>query len=460
MSGVLATVRLMFTALQLQRWFLCAAVVFALLGAAGLTAGALGSPCWWTPVAIVGGCFFLAFSPPWVGPVLLRSVGGSRAVRLMPHGRLQLVLGCFLTQIMVALTAAAAIATIAGYSRSPPWHDGLVAARTVFAAGFVSVFALVTAAVLILYYGSAHRFGPLLGTILLALLIKASPVSRWPVHEFLTSVPALSVTFIATSSLWALFAALYVGSDRIRPSVLNHGDGSSAAWPAAKEGRTLTVHSERGAARILLTGRHSRFRINLAIGAGVLACFWLWTVLGDPLVNTGAERLLAVVTAYAGMVVAAASIHFMVGRARYLWLKTRLDRNKLFRRVEAESWRTLMSQGLFALAISAGLCLLARVPWEIFTQILLLSLVSGIAMIYIVLLSTRERRIVEALLVTAFSALWFFAFLRSGFGVGGWPLVWLLAAQLLLIPLLRLWARSRWARIDWMINRPLRLPGG
>ena len=28
------------------------------------------------------------------------------------------------------------------------------------------------------------------------------------------------------------------------------------------------------------------------------------------------------------------------------------------------------------------------------------------------------------------------------------------------VPLLRIWARSRWGRIDWLVNRPVRLPGG
>jgi hypothetical protein len=448
MSGVLATVRLMFTALPLQRWFLCAAVVFALLAIVGMIAGELGSPCWWTPVAVVSGCFLLVSSPPFVGPLLLRSMGASRAVRLIPRGRLQLLLGCFGAQIVVALIGTVAIATIMAYSGTQRWHDLSVESAAVTAT-FVSVFALATLAVVTFYYSSAHQYGFLLITVACGLISKALPISHWPLKEFLSSAPALLLAFVAATGVWSLFGLHYAG--RARPSVPNQRDGSRK--------HTLMARSDRNAIRLLLTGRYSGLRINLGIGAGVLACFWLWTMLGDPIVNTGAEKFLAVVTAYIGIVSAAASIHLMIGRARYLWLKTRLDRDHLFQTVEAQSWRTLLSDGAFALAIAACLCLLARVPWEIFSQILLLSLVSGTAMIYVVLLCTRNRPVVDALLITAFSVLWFFGFLLSEVTVRGPRLLWLLAPQLLLIPLLRIWARSRWRRIDWTINRPLRLRG-
>jgi len=125
--------------------------------------------------------------------------------------------------------------------------------------------------------------------------------------------------------------------------------------------------------------------------------------------------------------------------------------------VEAESWRTLLSIGGFALVISAYLCFLAKVSWASVIQILVLSLVSGAAIIYVVLLSTRGLRLVDACLVTALSALWFFGLLLSTFASNGSRLLSLLALELLLVPLLRAWARSRWMLIDWIINRPTRM---
>jgi hypothetical protein len=135
----------------------------------------------------------------------------------------------------------------------------------------------------------------------------------------------------------------------------------------------------------------------------------------------------------------------------------RLDRGQLFRAVEAESWRTLLSIGGFALVISAYLCFLANVSWASVLQILLLCFASGAAMIYVVLLSTRGLRLVDASLITALSALWFFGLLLSVFASDGSRLLALLAPEVLLVPLLRAWARSRWMLIDWIINRPTRM---
>jgi hypothetical protein len=39
----------------------------------------------------------------------------------------------------------------------------------------------------------------------------------------------------------------------------------------------------------------------------------------------------------------------------------------------------------------------------------------------------------------------------------GARLLLLVALELILIPLLRAWARSRWMHIDWIVNRPSRM---
>lgn len=464
MSGVLATVRLMFTALPLQRWFLRAGALLALIGAAGMIAGALGSPRWWTPVSIIGAWSLFATCPPFVGGVLLRSLGALRTVRLIPHGRLQLLLGGICAQILVALIAAVAGATIVGYSGDPQLHHSMSAEAAAFAASFVCVFGVATFSVISAYYYSAQRLGFLVFivyVVILEALSLAFPHWYRSAHEFVTSAPALLIAFIGASSLWTLFAVAYLSAGRITPPV-SQGDDSLMQWLVARNGHAPIAHSESNATRVLLTGKYFGRRVpRLLIGVGGGALFFYWlSVRGLPAPNTGWERFLAVITAYVGGLVAALSIHPMIGRARYLWLKTRLDRSQLFRTVEVESWRMLLSNDALFLAFYAYLCFLSRVPWSIVTQVLLLSLVSGAAMIYVLLQSTRKWPVVDALLATALSALWFFGLLRSGFGGGGSWLLLLLAAELLLVPLLRIWARSRWARIDWIINRPLRLPGG
>jgi hypothetical protein len=462
-SGVIATVRLMFTAVSLQRWFLRASALLALVALAGMVAGKLGSPRWWTPVAILSACLLLAPSPPLVGAALLRSLGAPRAVRLIPHGRLQLLLGGLCAQVLVALIAGVAAATIVAYSENPQLHDHLSAAAAASAGLFVSMFAIATVSLIALYYASALRGGALiLISCIVALKLLTIAFPNWHLRQFMTSASALLFTFIGALSLWALFAVGYLTAGEIRRPTLNQADGSLMHWLDAGDGRAPIAASERYATRVLLTGGRFGRRVTrsvVGIGVGVLCCYCLWRLRGNPIFNPEEDRFLAIMVAYTGGILATASIRPMVGRARYLWLKTRCDRGQLFQKVEAEGWRALLSVGVFALAVSAYISLLARVPWQIVVETLLLSFLSGIAMIYVMLLSTQERPVLHGILVTALSALWFFGLfyglLQHDFRVTGSRLFLLLAPQLLLIPLLRTWSQSRWQRIDWIVNRPV-----
>jgi len=472
-SGVLATVRLMFTALCLQRWLLRAGALLALIGAAGMIAGALGGPRWWTPIAILGSCLLLAPSPPFVGAVLLQSLGTSRAIRLIPHGRLQLLLGSFCAQILVALIGAAAVATIVIHSGNPHIHDRASAAAAASAGMFVTTFAIATFTLVTLYYASALRRGFIV-LIVYIIAMRLLPVAfpnwafpNWQLRGFLTSASALALTFIGTLSLWALFARGYLSAGGIGAPALCRGDGLLMRWLEGASERALIAPSERYATRVLLTGRRLGRRVTrfvVALGGAALFCYCLSLWRGIPVLNSEVERFFAVMIAYAGGMMATAAIQPMVGRSRYLWLRTRLDRGQLFRRAEAESWRMLLSVGVFALAISACVCLLARVRWAILTETLLLSFMCCIAMIYVMLLSTRKWPILHGLLVAALAGLWFFGLfyglLQRDFAVSGLRLLTLLAPVLVLIPLLRIWARSRWTRLDWVINRPLSARNG
>lgn len=465
MTGVLATVRLMFTALSLQRWLAGAGALLALLGAAGMIADALGSPSVWAPLATIMSGVLLVISPCFLGGPLLRHLASSRAVRLLPHGRLQLFLGSLLTQLLIAAIAAATVAAFIGFVQlHERLRAGLLTSNGAAAAVFVVGFGMASLLFITMYYGSGHRLG-FLGLLGWALLVRGLSVAfpHCPAREFIASTRGLVLVFVGISSLWALFAVAYLRAGRIAPPALG-GSGDERIpliqWLAARDGDALIATSGRNATRLLLTGKYFGRRITrplLGIGAGVLCWYFVWTLRSNPVLELGKERVLAVINAYGAAVAAAASIQPMIGRARYLWLKALLDRGQLFRAVETESWRTLLSISPFGLAISAYLCLLAQVPIAVVTEILLLSFVSGGAMIYLVLLSTRGWRLIDASLITALSALWMFGLLQSMAGDGGSRLLLLLMAELLLIPLLRAWARSRWLRIDWVVNRASRM---
>lgn len=465
MTGVLATVRLMFTALSLQRWLMGACLLLALLGAAGMIAVAPASPGGWAPFAIILSPMLLVISPCFLGGPLLRSLAASRAIRLMPHGRLQLFLGSLLTQILIAAIAAATIAALIVHAQlHERLRPALILCNGATAVVFVLGFGMTSLLFITLYYASRHQLG-FLGLLTCAMLIKEISLvfPHWPAHEFLASTRGLFLVFAGTSSLWALFTIAYLRAGRIAPP-LSEGSGS-LRWPGmqrltARVGDASIAEAGRKAMRLQLTGStfgRSDPRSLLGIASGVLCAFVVWNSRSNPELQAGDERFLAIVNAYVGIIAAAAAIQPLLGRARYLWLKTRLDRGQLFQAVEAESWRTLLSIGGFALAISALLCFLAKVPWVRAVEIFLLSFASGAAMIYAILRSTRGLRLVDASLTAALAALWFVGLMLSMFGSDGRRLLFLLAAELLLVPLLRAGARSRWIRIDWMVSRPARM---
>lgn len=74
--------------------------------------------------------------------------------------------------------------------------------------------------------------------------------------------------------------------------------------------------------RVLLVGGYFGRRITrslVGIAAGIFCWFCLSTLRGNPVFDSGAERFIAVLTAYVAGIAAAAVIYPMIGRARYCW---------------------------------------------------------------------------------------------------------------------------------------------
>ncbi|HEX5461583.1 MAG TPA: hypothetical protein VFX20_16600 [Steroidobacteraceae bacterium] len=461
MTGVLPVLKLMFTVLPLQRWFLWIGASLALAVVAATLSDTHGGATWWAPVAMVGSGVFLFSLPTPASALLSRHLAASRALRLIPRGRIQLLVSGVIAQLLIASIAAAWVIDIASYlhveRRLPP--AGGLTTYSILVGAFVGAFAMLTLFFVTLYYAHRFHFLILLAYVVILRTLSVIFPDDWPAREFITSGTALAGVFIGTWIVWLLFGIAFLTAGRVTRPVLNQENGLLTRWLAPGDGRAVSAPSEQRATRTLLTGRHRGHylvRSLMGIGAGVLCGYYWWTLQGHPALQAGEERLLAVLNAYMGGVAAAAVTYPMMGRARYLWLKACLDRGQLFRAVEAEGWRALLSIIGFALALCAYLCFLAQVPWAVIVRILLLSFVSGAAMIYLVLLSTRGWRVLEGVLVAALSALWLVALIQSAFAAAGGSrlLVPLLAAELLLVPLLRGWAKSRWSSIDWLLNRP------
>ena len=468
MSGVFATLKLMFTAVRLQRAFLVVTSLCVVAGLGLLATGAHDGAGWF----LIGCCILAVVLPPFLGGILLRNLSAPRTVQLIPHGRLQLLLGCFLAEALTATIPALFFAMVAAHVAHERAHlasDSYPPAM-LFALIFVSIFALATLFFITLYYGSASQFGILAPIVVIAAFpIVGRTFPQLHIREFPTSAFDLSITLAGSLVAWILFGALYLRAGRISPSMWGravtsgHVTMAPPQWLAAREGIAAALPgSRRDAMRMLLTGSYPGFWSGVAYPALALI---VGNLAGFALVATGRHggglegvgRFLAVMTAYSAGLASAMVILPMIGRARYLWLKSSLDRRQLFREAEAQSWRTLAILTLAAGVATVLVCFLSGVTPRVAGETLTLSTVSGAVMIYLVLMHTRGWRLADIILSTLLSAVWFFGLIVSVLGAGGSPLLFLLAIQIPLIPLLRAWALARWTHIDWMINRPLQL---
>lgn len=471
MSGVLTTLRLMFTALPLQRVLLLVGSLSAVVGLGAIAMGAHHGAIVWVPAVLAGSCILLLGIPPFFGGgVALRDVSASRAVRLIPRGRLQLLIGSLLAQLLTACAVALYFAIIV--NREHLAASGFTPSM-LFGAIFVGLFAAASVAFVTFYYASRSQLGflaPLAVVVVAHLAARAVPQLTF--HGFFTSAIGLLIAFVGALGVWAAFGALYLKARRIAPPVWGRvvvnslaGTNAPPRWLAGKANGAAAEHAaRRDAMHVLLTGSYPGFwggiaRPVLAVTAGSLAFYALIATSIPHPALAGFGKFLAVMIAYSGGIMSAIGASPMIGRARYLWLKTGLDRRQLFREAEAQSWRALATLGLAAATAAALICLLAKVPLLTIGEFLMLSAVSGALMIYVVLMRTRGWRLVDIVLATLLSATWFLELVVSAFALPGSMFLVPLAAQVVLIPVLRAWGRARWTRIDWLINRPVPLAG-
>ncbi|MGH8219550.1 MAG: hypothetical protein ACREUT_13460 [Steroidobacteraceae bacterium] len=468
LSGVLRTASLMFTALPLQRVLLLVGSLSAVVGLGALAAGVHHGAIVWLPAVLAGSSILgLSIAPVFGGGIALRDLSASRAVQLIPHARLQLLIGCLLAELLAASLVALFFAITA--NREHLAATGF-APSILFGAVFVGLFAAATVAFVTLYYASRSQLGflaPLAVVAVVPLAARAFPQLTF--HGFFTSAMDLLMAFGGALGVWTAFGALYLNARRIAPPVWGRiaitslgGTTAPPRWLAGKANDPAAqLCARRDAMHVLLTGSYPGLwggiaRPVLAVTAGGLACYALVATSAPHHALTGFGKLLAVMIAYSGGIMSAIGTFPMIGRARYLWLKTGLDRRQLFRAAEAQSWRALATLGLPAATAVALICLLAKVPLLVIGELLILSAVSGALMIYVVLMRTRGWRLADIVLATVLSATWFLELVvASAFELPGSLFLFLLAAQAVLIPVLRAWSRARWTRIDWLINRPM-----
>jgi hypothetical protein len=406
--------------------------------------------------ALVGVALVL-ISPVLVGGVVFRSLSAARAVALIPNGRLQLVLGAFVSYLLLALWVGVAVNMTRG---------GLVGVV------FATAFAILSVQFFGYYWSSQYRLG---GLWLLSWIIWLQPfIGAFEVaylRDWLNTATGISVVVLISLCAWLAFAVLYLRARRVGVPLL---DGflimtrtaakASHLAPVANSVAAQTPHyTRRYAARTLLLGiAWNRRSIWQRLFWGTLIVLLvglpaqLKGVVGSSIGNLFAWVPILVV---AGPV--AWSFAFtMTQRARLLWLSSGLARVELFTVVESYSWRLMVVAVCVAMLLVVPRFLLRIRDFSALVQLvtfMAIPFASGAAFLYAGMSYVTGRKLAGTLIIAVCAAFWLvnLAFPLSGTAA---PAPALLAMQIVLVPVLRALALRQWRDIDWLLNRPKRLP--
>jgi hypothetical protein len=456
MRGIGRTMLLLLCWGPLQRWLLAIGLILTLAGRAALAT-------LWHPdlrplfvLQMAFGACLVLISPVLVGGIVFRSLSAARAVALIPNGRLKLVIGAFASHLLLAL--------LVGTTQS-------VTTGKLIAPVFMTAYAILSLQFFGYYWSCQYRFGGfwLLSWIvwirLIIVAFKAGQLGAW-----LNTAHGLFAASLVVSGAWLAFALLYLRSRRVGVPVLDgfmiwsrSASGASRSARLANTAAEIPHYTRRFAARTLLLGmpwnRSSMWQrmfwsILILVLVGIPA--QLIRPLGESIGSSFAWVPILVV---AGPL-AWAFAFTMTQRARLLWLASGLARVELFRLVEAYSWRLMVIAICAAMLLTIPRFLLAIgdlsgvVHLATFVAI---PFASGAAFLYAGMSYVTGRRLAGTLIIIVCAAIWL---VNIGFPLSGTvaPAPILLALQVVLVPVLRALALRQWRDIDWLLNRPKRLP--
>jgi hypothetical protein len=447
MKGIGRTLLLLLCWGALQRWLVGIGLILTVSALGALTSRWHPEFQDWFRLQLFLGVALVLISPVLVGGVVFRSLSAARAVALIPNGRLKLVLGAFASHLLLALLAGSAVSQTRAEVAAPV---------------FATVFTVLNLQFFGYYWSSQYRLGGLWllsWVVWMQLLIAA--FKTWQLRAWLNSATGLWVALLINLCAWLVFATLYLRSRRIGMPLL---DGFLVNRSASKASDLVPRYSQRYAARTLLLGippwtRRTMWpRLLWGTLIILLVCvpFQLQGAAGN---SSGNSLAWVPILVIAGPL--AWSFAFrMTQRARLLWLSSGLARRELFRMVESYSWRLMLISicvvmlltiprflpGIRDLSTAAQLVTFMAIPFA-----------AGGAFLYAGMSYVSGRKLAGTLIVAVCTAFWL---VNLGFPLSGAaaPAPALLALQIALVPVLRVLALRQWQDIDWLLNRPKRLP--
>jgi hypothetical protein len=446
MKGIGRTILLLLCWGTLPRWLLAIGLI--------LTLGGLGTRLWhpelqpWFKFQVLLGTALVLISPVLVGGVVFRSLSAARAVALIPNGRLKLVLGAFASHLLLALLAGIAVSATRAEVTAPV---------------FATVFTVLNLQFFGYYWSSQYRLGALWlfsWAVWMQLLI--GPLKTWHLSDRFNSTTGLLIVLLMNLCAWLVFALLYLRTRRIAAPPLD-GFTATRSAPVPTTAAELPHYTPRFAARTLLLGMPWNRRTmwqRLFWGALIVLLVGLPSQLLTPMgASIGNSFAWVPILVVAGPV-AWSFAYLMTQRARLLWLSSGLARVELFRMVESYSWQLMLSAVCVAMLLVVPRFLIRVREFSAGVQLLMfvaIPFASGAAFLYAGMSYVSGRKLAGTVIVAVCTTFWL---LNLGFPLSGTatPAPTLLALQVVLVPVLRALALRQWRDIDWLLNRPKRLP--
>jgi hypothetical protein len=380
-------------------------------------------------------------------PLMFGRLARSHSIRVLPWGRVKLLLSAYITIALVASLApllvyfaykAAVVAqpAIPGHALDPELAARIHRENIQLAwITYIVTMSIVSWLYLAMWFITSQRntVGFVKGLLVILILLLA------PVREITELDASLKWNLIRLAALWLVFGTGFMLWPR---------------WQASTARRKLSRIA--GAGRTLsrkISGREIDLMLGTAnpwlLVAAQVAPIVIATRIGD---YSAAVWLyyLTIFSTVAGAIAGQAA-----ERSRALWLRGDWSRPELFAEVERSFWRhnRFVLGALLALMVAIGSY--AGLPATLLAAGLPLLVLGTVLSTYLGLMITRGLRWLEAgLAIVVMVALMAVAVLAAGPNDSMLPVV---ALEILLAGLalgLRTAARRRWSAIDWMRCRP------
>jgi hypothetical protein len=470
-KGIARTTLLLLCWSAMTRWLLGVGIVLTGLGLCALGTGAHPAARPFFVIVAITGVITTVISPVLMGAVVFRSLSAPRALQLIPGGRLQLLLGAGIVHLVLAAFVSGVAAVMVGTGPASP-ATLPESSGNFFAALFVVTYATLTLQFLGHYLASRSRLGGFwLLTWPLWVRLIMIPLQNPHLHTVFGTRAGLGAMATISVLAWLAFAISYLTARHIAvPHWNNIGMGQrqrSESTPQNLKTQPERGYTRREAIRTVLTGGPRQQRVLLVMLVALVVMLLVAIAVRSHLPRGAGYPLVGLICMMAGPLTGSFA-GVMAQRAKPLWLQSGLGRIELFAALEARSWGVVLCASVLCGALAAGWLAVSAGPsplrpsplpaWSV--GVLVTPLASGAMFIYAQLQFVRGRRVVDILLMALAIGLWMSEFFSVVVGADTSVVTALLAAQIILAPLLRVLARRRWENIDWLIHKGARNPWG